>query len=438
MAFLGRMRPQLGAEFDAFVASFDLPRTRGLRLNPAKTSASELADLLDVPLTPVPWCPTGFELPPDARLGQHPARLAGLFYLQEPSSMSPAETLVPNPGAMVVDLAASPGGKTTALADLIGPHGVVVANEVVGSRLRPLHDNLDLWGAANVVTASRSVDVLTQEGAQFDAALLDAPCSGEALFRRNPAAVRQWSVAAVAGSARRQRGLLNAATRLVRPGGALVYSTCTFETEENEERIDGVLTAHPGWRLDTTVRLWPHRVAGEGQFVARLVNASPPAPARADDRRTPGRPDDARRAWEQFARIGVPGFDGPTERIVTRGDRVFLAPPTAPPLASDLLARPGLPLGRVRPGRFEPHPALACAVRPDDVDMRVDWRGDSPELAAYLRGETVVRAGPDGWVLVCFERWGLGWARRRDGVLKNHLPSHLRTRNPPAVSGAVG
>jgi 16S rRNA C967 or C1407 C5-methylase (RsmB/RsmF family)/NOL1/NOP2/fmu family ribosome biogenesis protein len=426
------MRPLLGAEIDAFVASFDRPRTRGLRLNPAKTSASELADLLDVHLMTVPWCSTGFELPADARLGRHPARLAGLFYLQEPSSMSPAQMLAPGVGATVVDLAASPGGKTTALADLVGPHGLVVANEVVGSRLRPLHDNLDLWGAANVVTASRSIQRLVEDGAQFDAAVLDAPCSGEALFRRNPAAVRQWSVAAVAGSARRQHGLLDAATRLVRPGGALVYSTCTFEAEENEERIDDVLAAHPSWRVDRVVRLWPHRVAGEGQFVARLVNASEPAAARANAGPNQRGADEARRAWKQFARTAVPGFDAPAERVVTRDDRVFLAPPTVPPLASDLLARPGLPLGRLRPGRFEPHPALACAVGRDDVDMRVSWPLDAPELAAYLRGENVAQAGPDGWVLVCFERWGIGWARRRGGVLKNHLPSHLRTRNPPA------
>ena len=428
------MRRLLGAEFDAFVASFDRPRTRALRLNPAKTSAAELADLLDVALTPVPWCPTGFELPPDVRLGLHPARLAGLFYLQEPSSMSPAETLAPGPGATVADLAASPGGKTTALAELVGPDGVVVANDVLGSRLRPLHDNLDLWGAANVVTLSRSIERLAEDDVRVDAVLLDAPCSAEALFRRDRAAVRQWSVGAVAGSARRQRGLLDAARRLVRQGGALVYSTCTFEAEENEARIDELLAADPDWRLESTVRLWPHRVAGEGQFVARLVNVQTPDEARRTNYRGFGRSGEAARAWEHFARATMPGFTAPDERIVTREDRVFLAPPTPAPVPGHLLARPGLPLGRLRPGRFEPHPALACAVPPDVVMSRVNWPLDAPELAAYLRGETVAHPGPDGWVLVCYERWGLGWARRHDGMLKNHLPQHLRSRTPPALS----
>jgi 16S rRNA C967 or C1407 C5-methylase (RsmB/RsmF family)/NOL1/NOP2/fmu family ribosome biogenesis protein len=432
------MRPLLGAEFDAFVASFNRPRTRGLRLNPAKTSAAELADLLDLPLTPVPWCPTGFELPPEVRLGRHPARLAGLFYSQEPSSMSPAETLAPEAGAIVVDLAASPGGKTTALADLVGPDGVVVANDVVGSRLRPLHDNLDLWGATNVVTVSRSAEMLAADGARFDAALLDAPCSGEALFRRSPVAVRQWSIGAVTGSARRQRRLLQAAVRLVRPGGALVYSTCTFETDENEARIDELIATHPEWRLDGLARLWPHRVAAEGQFIARLVNGPATVAAGPRPHPVPGRADGVRRAWEQFARSTVPGFDAPAERLVTRDDRAFLAPRIAPPVPVPLLARPGLPLGRLRPGRFEPHPALACAVAPSDVAARVCWPLDAPDLAAYLRGEAVAQAGPDGWVLVCLERWGLGWARRREGVLKNHLPTHLRTRTPPpSVSGGV-
>ncbi|MDQ6741525.1 MAG: RsmB/NOP family class I SAM-dependent RNA methyltransferase, partial [Candidatus Dormibacteraeota bacterium] len=245
-AFLERMRPLLGEEFDAFLGALARPRERGLRVNPAKVGAEELAALLSLELRPVPWCPTGFLVEGGRPLGAHPAHLAGLFYLQDPSAMSAVEALDPDSGWRVVDLAAAPGGKTTHLLSRLGPGGLVVANEVVGRRLRPLHENLDRWGAGGVVTASVELDRLAGLApAFFDAALLDAPCSGEALFRRDPAAAAQWSPAVVAGSARRQHRLLGLATELVRPGGTLVYSTCTFELEENEEQVVTLLREHP-------------------------------------------------------------------------------------------------------------------------------------------------------------------------------------------------
>jgi NOL1/NOP2/fmu family ribosome biogenesis protein len=393
-----------------------------------------------------------------------------LYYLQEPSSMAVAEAVRPEPGWSVVDLAAAPGGKTTHLASLVGPAGVVVANEVVGSRLRPLHDNLDLWGARSVVTTSTTLNRL--EGASFDAAILDAPCSGEGLFRRNPDSIRQWSPDIVRGSAKRQARLLADAARLVRPDGVLVYSTCTFAVEENEERVAEFLAEVPGWELEEvhadgfaagvslppapterTVRLWPHRVAGEGQFFARLRRVGDgrvPALAsekvrdrsstssdvtrrqRARSRRVPAA--EVRAAWWEFHARTVPGLEAPAERILVREDRVFLLPERPPVVPVDRLARPGLPLGRLRPGRFEPHPALACALTPDEVGLVVSWPLGSPELAAYLHGETVPSDGPDGWVLICFERWGLGWAKRTQGVLKNMFPAHLRQVSSPRPS----
>jgi 16S rRNA C967 or C1407 C5-methylase (RsmB/RsmF family)/NOL1/NOP2/fmu family ribosome biogenesis protein len=428
-AFLERMRPLLSEQFDAFVASFGRPRTRGLRVNPAKSTGAELAELLEVPLDPVPWCPGGFAFPADVSLGGHPAHLAGLFYLQEPSSMAPAQALRPVPNAAVIDLAAAPGGKTIALASFVGPAGVVVANDAVPSRLRGLHDSLDLWGAANVVTVSRPVADLAADAAEsFDAALLDAPCSGEALFRRNPATVREWSVGTVEGSARRQRQLLAASADLVRPGGALVYSTCTFETVENEDCVTDFLEATDGWTLESTDRLWPHQVSGEGQFYSRLVRTGTTgaAPAVRPRRTAIAGPVHTAAAWRRFVDQTMAGADMADGRLVERADRLFCAPEHDPGLPADMLARPGLPLGRMRPGRFEPHPALATALQPTKVADRVGWALRSPQLRAYLRGETVPDRGPDGWVLVCFERWGLGWARRSGGVLKNAFPAHLR------------
>jgi 16S rRNA C967 or C1407 C5-methylase (RsmB/RsmF family)/NOL1/NOP2/fmu family ribosome biogenesis protein len=442
-AFTQRMRELLPADFDEFLHSFDQPRVRALRLNPAKVDRARLARLLGIPLEPVPWCPTGFRLPAGVSVGGHPAHLAGLFYLQEPSAMSVGEILAPPAGARVVDLAAAPGGKTTHLAALVGEAGLVVANEVVHGRLRSLHHSLDLWGARNVVTTRVR---LSELAGGYDAAVLDAPCSGEGLFRRDPAAIREWSVAAVRGSARRQRRLLADAAALVRPGGVLVYSTCTFEVAENEQPVAELLDTSPDWELadcartdgldpgvplppaptERTVRLWPHRSCGEGQFVARLRRVGggehPAATGPRPGRRAEGA--EVRRAWRAFRERTLPGFDAPEDRVHVHGDRAFLLPEQPVPLPVDRLARPGVPLGRLRPGRFQPDPALATVATPADAADPVRLSADP--LAAYLRGETVEQPGDDGWVLVCFEDWGLGWGRRSHGVLKNLLPGHVR------------
>lgn len=476
-----RLRALLGDELPAFLTAAERPAVRGLRANHTKITAADLRTLLGPTLEPalhsslepVSWCPTGLRLPPDEnlRLGDHPAHRAGLFYLQEPSAMSAAEVLAAGladalHGARVIDLAAAPGGKTTRLTELVGPHGVVVANEIERKRLAVLHQNLDRWGAANVVTCSRPIDALADRApAAFDAVLLDAPCTGEGMFRRDPQAIRHWSVAAVHGSARRQERLLAAAGPLVAPGGVLVYSTCTFATEENEERIEAFVRDHPGWTIEgsaiepsfspgiaigdapteRTARLWPHRLAGEGHFVALLRReraaaetlAPEPAAPEPGSARSTARTGKRRRtdpaevrepaAWREFAAATVPDLaDAP---VLMRDDRVF-ARPTRGGLPDELLARPGLPLGRIRPGRFEPAQALAGHLHKDRVAEACDWPADDPRWRAYVEGAEVADTGPDSWVLICASGWGIGWARRRGNVLKNFLPPALRSRQP--------
>jgi 16S rRNA C967 or C1407 C5-methylase (RsmB/RsmF family)/NOL1/NOP2/fmu family ribosome biogenesis protein len=401
----------LGEELPAFVASLDDPPVRGLRVNPGKVGADELAALLGVELTPVPWCDDGFVLPANAPpLGLHPAIDCGLFYLQDPASMLAPALMAPQPGWRVADVAAAPGGKATDLAARVGRGGLLLANEVVRPRLRLLEQALDRWGTRSAVASSLPLDRL---GGLWDGVLLDAPCTGEALVRRDPKARRHWSDASVAGNAKRQARLLDAVAPLLRPGGVLVYSTCSFEPTENEEQVERFLERHTGWELEQSRRVWPHRDPGDGQFAARLVRTG-----EGDARPWGGRP--APRAelseWRAFRDSSLPGFEIDDGAIVGAGDRLYLAPD--PALAT--LARPGLPLGRRRPGRFEPAHALATAVEPAHAAQVAEW---SPE---YLRGETVHSDGPDGWVLVTYERWGLGWARRSRGVLKNFFPKAFR------------
>jgi 16S rRNA C967 or C1407 C5-methylase (RsmB/RsmF family)/NOL1/NOP2/fmu family ribosome biogenesis protein len=424
-------------ELDSFLTAMRAPRVRGLRLNPAKTDAAQLRTLLDSELAPVAWCPNGFSFT-TGPLGGHPAHLAGLYYLQEPSAMLVAPALDPAAGARVADLAAAPGGKTTHLSALVGPHGCVVANEHAAARLGSLHASLDLWGGQGVVTTGQPLHRLAGTVAPFDGIVLDAPCTGEGLFRRRPAAVRDWSPATVAGSARRQARLLNEAAALLAPHGVLVYSTCTFNREENEDRVVAFLDDHPEWTVEPLavvggavpgldglgLRLWPHRVDGEGQYVARLSAPADWEPTRPRRPRET-RPDPAvRAAWLDFARSQLADveFEGD---LVVRGDTVYCGP-SAAGVDPAVLARPGLPLGRARPGRFEPAHALATTLRPEQAAQHLRWTDDDPALAAYLSGNVVDSAGRDGWVLVCWRDWPIGWARRTGGVLKNHLPDAVR------------
>jgi 16S rRNA C967 or C1407 C5-methylase (RsmB/RsmF family)/NOL1/NOP2/fmu family ribosome biogenesis protein len=470
-AFEARMRELLGPEAPAFLDSYRHPAQRAVRANPGKLDPAALPGLLGIPPDPVPWCPEAWFLPEGVRVGDTLAHAAGLCYVQEPSALAVGEALDVRPGQRVLDLAAAPGGKATLAAGRLGDHGVVVANEIQRSRVQALADNLDRWGSPRTVLAGDTVARLAAAlpGA-FDRVLLDAPCSGEGLFRRNPAAAAQWRPGHVAGSAERQRGLLADAARLVRPGGVLVYSTCTFAPEENEQQVAGFLAAHPTWELlpiplhpgfapgrpdwspggppelSRTVRLWPHHLRGEGHFIAKLTRpgSSPgsrpagndpagrlvPRRGRVADRERGGAgvstaPREVLEAWRGFVTEALE--DAPGEALVV-GERAYSVPDPEVATAGVRLVRPGLLLGRARPGRFEPAHALAMAVgagaarRVREVDDR--------EAATFIRGETLGWEGPAGWAVVTWNGWPLGWGRGVGGTLKNHYPKGLRTMRP--------
>jgi 16S rRNA C967 or C1407 C5-methylase (RsmB/RsmF family)/NOL1/NOP2/fmu family ribosome biogenesis protein len=459
-AFVARMRELLGPEAPAFLDSSRRPAQRAVRANPRKLDPADLPGLLGIDPDPVPWCPEAFFLPPGARVGDTLAHAAGLCYVQEPSALAVGAALDVRPGQRVLDLAAAPGGKTTLVAGRLGGQGVVVANEVQRGRVQALADNLDRWGSPRTVLAGETVARLAAAlPGGFDRVLLDAPCSGEGLFRRNPAAAAQWRPGHVGGNAERQRGLLADAARLVRPGGVLVYSTCTFAPEENEQQVAGFLTAHPGWELlaipmhpgfapgrpdwspggppelTRTVRLWPHHLRGEGHFIAKLgreqggarLSTAPRAEApRAQAPRAHGGQERAVvEGWRGF--VGEALEDDPGEVTVV-GERAYLVPDPEVAGAGVRLVRPGLLVVRARPGRFEPAHALAMAAGVAAA-RRVREVGDR-EAAAWVRGETLGWDGPAGWALVSWNGWPLGWGRGSGGTLKNHYPKGLRTMRP--------
>jgi 16S rRNA C967 or C1407 C5-methylase (RsmB/RsmF family)/NOL1/NOP2/fmu family ribosome biogenesis protein len=468
-AFVARMRELLGPEAAAFLDSYRRPAQRAVRANPLKLDPAALPGLLGIDPDPVPWCPGAFFLPEEARVGGTLAHAAGLCYVQEPSAMAVGEALDARPGQRVLDLAAAPGGKATQIAARLGDDGVVVANEVQRGRVQALADNLDRWGSWRTVLAAETVARLADRlpGA-FDRVLLDAPCSGEGLFRRNRAAAAQWRPGQVRGNAERQRGLLADAARLVRPGGVLVYSTCTFAPEENEGQIAWFLTTHPDWdvldlpthpafspgrpdwtpsgppALARTVRLWPHHLRGEGHFIAKL-GRPPRAPgARAAENPSPGYRGPRRgsvaepeaggsglstgpgraviEAWRAFATDAL--VEEPVGvRVV--GERVYSVLEEEVAGAGVRLVRPGLLLGRVRPGRFEPAHALGMAAGRGLARRAREL--DDGEAAAWVRGGTLGHDGPGGWTLARWNGWPLGWGRAAGGTLKNHYPKGLRT-----------
>ena len=464
--FVERMSALLGDEAPAFFASFGDDVTVGLRVNTLKIAPERFRDLVPWDLEPVPWCPAGFTLADrDARPGRSPLHQAGLYYLQEPSAMAVAEALAPKPGDLVLDLSASPGGKATHLASLMEQRGVLIANDPVAGRIKPLGENLERWGARNVILTHATPAALASAlPGGFDRVLVDAPCSGEGMFRKGPAALEAWSEEMVAGCAMRQERLLGDAAKLVRPGGFLLYSTCTFAPEENEIRIARFLEGHPEWTLveipkryglepgrpawagpdgsdalTRMARLWPHRVRGEGHALAllhRSVNA--PASAALGPPRTQGNrrgkhrsreaflpapPPEAHAAWERFREETLTD-DPVTGALAFDGERLYAIPEGGPTLTGVRVVRPGLWLGSVRPGRFEPSHALALTLSAGSVANRLDL----PEATArrYLAGEPIEAAGPPGWVLVTVEGWPLGWGRRSGRTVKNHYPKGLR------------
>ncbi len=450
--FLSRMEGLLGDEFPAFREALERGAPRpGLRVNPLKVDPASFPATFPHPLEPVPWCPEGFLLPEGVRVGRHPYHAAGLFYLQEPSAMAVGTLTDPRPGERILDLAASPGGKATHLLGRTAGEGLVVVNEIRRDRIPPLAQNLARWGARNLLLLQESPERLAQRWPEgFDRVVVDAPCSGEGMFRREPRGIRYWGEGMIRGCARLQGRILAAAARLVRPGGLLVYATCTFAPEEDEVQVARFLEAHPDFELAEPpplpgldrgrpewagerarpelarcVRLWPHRGPGEGHFVA-LLRRQGEGPARLPAARSRPLPRRLAALWEAFAAdlLVDPWPEGGS--WVVQGAHLYWRPPGAPEPAGLKMAWPGFPVGTFRKDRFEPAHALACSLRAGQVTRVLDLPQDDPRVQAYLRGEPLPVPGYKGWVLVAVDGFGLGWGKGDGRQVKNRLPKGMR------------
>ncbi|HEU5012371.1 MAG TPA: RsmF rRNA methyltransferase first C-terminal domain-containing protein [Roseiflexaceae bacterium] len=449
--FTRRMRALMGAESEALFAALEQPPLVGLRVNTLKIRPEEFRALVPWELEPVPWCPAGFIVTSDAQPGKHPYHAAGLYYLQEPSAMAVAAALAPQLGERVLDLAAAPGGKATHLAALINDTGLLVANEIESSRTRGLASNLERWGSRHAVIMNEAPQRLAERwGAIFDRVLVDAPCSGEGMFRKTPAALTEWSEEHVHGCSARQRRLIDTAAALVRPGGFMGYSTCTFAPEENEQVIADFLAEHedfalrpialpgvshgrPSWagqqseRADMTLtaRLWPHMQRGEGHFVALLQRTSGDE-AHAPPLAVNEAPRQARAMWRAFVAATMTNDPAADAQLTLFGAHLYAVPEDTPPVDGMRVVRGGLWLGTIQRDRLEPSHSLALALRAADARQSLDLQPEDERLARYLQGHPLPEAGEPGWVLITVSGFPIGWGRRAQGIIKNAYPKGLR------------
>lgn len=486
-AFLKRMRQMLGSEYEDFLAALEAERHPALRLNPLKLradgkSAAESLAKLAKPgeitayedffalLAPVPWAENGYYYKTELQPGRHPCHEAGAYYIQEPSAMAPAECLDTRPGEKVLDLCAAPGGKSTQLAAKLKGRGFLLCNEIHPARARILSENIERMGVRNAcVTNETPQRLLASFPAYFDKILVDAPCSGEGMFRKSETACEEWSLENVAMCAARQDEILDCAAGMLRPGGRLVYSTCTFAEEEDEGSVERFLTRHPDFRLlpaetgktglqncegrlPGTLKLMPHKVKGEGHFIALLereqgaqmagVPEAPPAKssvrtaAMADARRkrakaaenSPGISDKYPDEYLTFCRENlrcIPGWESDV-RPIRFGDHLYLVPQEMPDMRGLRVLRPGLHLGELKKNRFEPSHALALALSGEEALRVLELDSADSRTFSYLSGETFPADGGKGWYLICVNGFSLGWGKLADGIMKNHYPKGLR------------
>ena len=424
-AFLDRMKHQLDDEYEDFLRSLERPRAVALRFNPLKGTAPELPFVQQ----PVPWEPEGFYYDPASRPGLHVYHEAGVYYLQEASAMAPVALLDPQPGERVCDLCSAPGGKTTQIAGRMLGKGFLLCNEWSPKRAKILSQNIERMGVANALVTNEDTSVLAKRFAgSFDKVLIDAPCSGEGMFRKEEAAVTDWSIETVQMCARRQAEILHNGAQLVRPGGRLVYSTCTFAPEEDELAVAAFLENHPEFEPEIikapwfvpgengSHRLWPHKLLGEGHFAAVLRKKGD-----KEAEFTPVSGGKLPKEWVQFAKDLQ--IELPAGQAVMFGDTLYWAPEGMPDIARLRVLRAGLELGTVKKGRFEPSHALALWLK--SCSNVQNYEPDSAEMAKYIHGD-VVPSSIRGWCLVTAGGYSIGWSKGDGNVLKNHYPKGLR------------
>ncbi|HHV10750.1 MAG TPA: SAM-dependent methyltransferase [Clostridiales bacterium] len=464
--FEDRMRTLLGEEYEAYLQCYEplrsgqrplssgsKPLRGGLRVNMLKSTPGEFEEICPFSVKRIPWVWNGYYYDTKEQPSKHPYYYAGLYYIQEPSAMTPASLLPIEKGDRVLDICAAPGGKSTELGARLGGEGVLVSNDISNSRAKALLKNIELFGIRNALVLSEAPNKLAGYFPEyFDKILIDAPCSGEGMFRKSPAIMKNWEQYGVGYYNKLQKEIIQFAAKMLKPGGYMLYSTCTFSPEENEGTIaylleecpefevanalpdekvqrelgisyEGFDFGRPEWvdgkeELKHCIRLWPHKIDGEGHFVA-LLHKRGEAGGPAYD--LPGSQSQGKKllseeALDFFKALKLPIKE---ELLTVREDRVYLLPEGLPDLKGLRILRQGLLLGEMKKQRFEPSQALANALGFKEYDKVIQFHEDDPNVIRYLKCEAIEPEGEyqDGWYLVCVKEYPLGWIK----VAKNHF-----------------
>lgn len=439
--FLSRMKVMLKDGFDEFEASFDKERLYGLRINTLKCDAGVVFERFS--LQPIPWCDTGYYYDGESSPGKDVLHDAGAYYIQEPSAMAVVESMNVKEGDTVLDLCAAPGGKSTQIACKLAGKGLLVSNELIPSRAKILSQNIERMGIGNCIVLNERPDVLAGRFAKaFDKILVDAPCSGEGMFRKNALAVDEWSQKAVINCKARQIEILDHAADMLKDGGTLTYSTCTFSKEENEEVIDSFLSRHDRFRVVSSAykfdsgisidggsrngeitlcnRIYPHKVDGEGHFFAVLQSDGEKLPSDYSEQ-IPSIDAKTLKEWNIWQKENL---CIEIKADLSFGQNLYAMPQGTPRLNGLKVLRAGLHLGEIKKNRFEPSHSLALALGVGQVKRVLDL--DSKAAEKFISGQTVEYGGEKGWTLVACNGISLGWCKCDGVYAKNHYPKGLR------------
>lgn len=455
--FEKKMKAFLGDEWDDFLYSYDNNRFQALRFNTLKVQSHEeimrILMVLEISSDKrVSWANEAYYFDENVRPGKHPYHEMGLYYIQEPSAMSAAALLAPKPGMRVLDLCAAPGGKSTQLATYLGDSGLLVSNEINTQRCRILSQNIERMGIKNAIVTNEDSFVLASHfPGFFNAIQVDAPCSGEGMFRKLPEAIEQWSMENVAICAERQKEILDNAAVMLKPGGTIVYSTCTFSKEENEDVIEYFLERHPDFTLEEMERFWPHKVDGEGHFVAKLVRRGCVDTDLKADRKTKKNKNSKNRKNETKPALTKENMKLLSEfldetisedvaawiknsRLVMFGEQLYRLPDMEVDIKGLKVQRAGLHIGEFKKQRFEPSHSLALALKLNDAKNLVKLTCDNPQTIGFFNGQSVMLSDEQaaeckkGWALVCVDGYPAGWGKVNGAQVKNHYPKGLRNK----------
>lgn len=450
--FEKKMKTLLQDEYDSYLKCYEEPRHYGLRVNTNKISVEDFLKIAPWPLTPVPWIPNGFYYDGDTiQPSKHPYYFAGLYYLQEPSAMTPASRLPVKPGEKILDVCAAPGGKATELGAKLKGQGVLIANDISNSRARGLLKNLELFGIGNMMVISEEPGKLVEYFPEyFDKILIDAPCSGEGMFRKDKKMVKAWEEHGPEFFSKLQRSIITQAAAMLKPGGMILYSTCTFDPLENEQTVEYLLETCPEFTIcemqgyegfcegrseyvkdhseeyRKTVRIFPHKMQGEGHYLALLKKGDAVENINEKPLKQKNGMKKIPEELEQFLKELT--WDIDRSRLDIREERVYYMPEGLPMLKGVRFLRSGLLLGEVKKNRFEPSQALAMCLKKEEYPRILDLPVSDERVIKYLKGETldvedITSRKEKGWYLVCVDGYPLGFGKLANQTLKNkYLP----------------